>query len=229
MRFNNNHIFQMNRSELIRVLSDAFSKMLCYERDLFDAVNQVQERAFMHRFAFWLQYILKDKSFDGDEWRLFVDVEYNRDGDDVKRIDNGKVWTAPDIIFHERKSGAIEGRYKYGNDVFCCEMKKHGRPRGEDAERVKMFMAEKRYLFGIDFYQFACRDAKFDLYEKKRSARVINFVKLEIRLSLLKQRTRKGRYAKQEDCSNCNNGIVAGCVDGDGLGVGTFEGASCPR
>ena len=213
MRFNNNHIFQMNRSELIRVLSDAFSKMLCYERDLFDAVNQVQERAFMHRFAFWLQCILKDKSFDGDEWRLFVDVEYNRDGDDVKRIDNGKVWTAPDIIFHERKSGAIEGKHKYRNDVFCCEMKKHGRPRGEDAERVKMFMAEKRYLFGIDFYQFACRDAKFDLYEKGQKCQSYQFDEVRNSFVAIKQCVRKGRYTKQKYCSDCNKGGIVGRVD----------------
>ena len=175
MRFDNNHHFHITRRELIKVLSDAFSKMLCYESDLFDAVNQVQERAFMHRFAFWLQYILKDKSFDEDKWRLFIDVEYNRDGDDVKKIDNGKIWTAPDIIFHERKSGALDGENKYRNDVFCCEMKKHGRPRGEDADRVKMFMDEKRYLFGINFYQFACRDARFDLYEKSQACQGYQF------------------------------------------------------
>lgn len=173
MKFDNEHRFQITKSELIDVFSKAFSKMMSCEGDLFK--TQVQERAFMHRFAFGLQCMLKAHSDDAGVWRLFIDVEYNRDGNDVKQIDNGKAWTAPDIIFHERKSGMFEGKDKYRNDVFCCEMKKNGRPSGVDSEKVKLFMAGKRYLFGVDFYQFACCDAKFDLYEKNGACQSYRF------------------------------------------------------
>ena len=51
-------------------------------------------------------------------------------------------------------------------------MKKNALSDGEDSERVKSFLAKRRYQFGVDFFRFATADAAFDLYyygEKKRT------------------------------------------------------------
>ena len=123
---------------------------------------------FLFRFACYLKDYLEDGgtrvTCGVDGAKLKLDVEYNRDGDKVKQIDNGSDWMAPDIVFHERHSGALEGENQYRNDIFCCEAKKNGNPDGEDAKRVKELIKKMKYEFGIDFYRFAKHKAEFDLY-----------------------------------------------------------------
>lgn len=154
----------MTKEKLLVVFSKAFCKFIKKDADLFEASKTVQERAFLFRFACYLKDAVEKSGRGVDGAKLKLDVEYNRDGDKVKQIDNGRDWMAPDIVFHERHSGALEGENQYRNDIFCCEAKKDGNPDGEDAKRVKELIKKMKYEFGIDFYRFAKHEAEFDLY-----------------------------------------------------------------
>ena len=156
----------MTKEKLLVVFSKAFCKFIKKDADLFEASKTVQERAFLFRFACYLKDAVEKSGRGVDGAKLKLDVEYNRDGDKVKQIDNGSDWMAPDIVFHERHSGALEGENQYRNDIFCCEAKKNGSPDGEDAKRVKELIKKMKYEFGIDFYRFARKEAEFNLYTK---------------------------------------------------------------
>lgn len=168
MKFDEHSRFEISKEELVQLFSAAFTKMLDRDSDLFESQNQVQERTFMHRLAFYLHELLRfPEEYVGiNGIKLSLDVEYNRDGDDVKRLSRvpKKDWVAPDIILHERKSGALNGEERYRNDIFVCEIKKNGDADGDDAARVKAYMEEKKYEYGINLYRLTSRPYGLDLY-----------------------------------------------------------------
>lgn len=158
----------MGKDELIHLFSVAYSRMLKRDACLFDASKQVQERTFMHRFAFCLRELLvHEESYVNESSRplLSLDVEYNREGDDIKRAcrDDDEGWIGPDIIFHERGSGSAMYPHRDRNNIFVCEMKKNGKVGSTDYERVERFVQERKYSFGIDFHQFSVTPGKFTL------------------------------------------------------------------
>ena len=169
MMFDKDGLFHISEAELVQVFSVAFARTLERDRVLFDETHP-QERTFMHRFA---QELRREFSF-AEDYRhngtpvLSLDVEYNRDGKEVKRPDgisdpSKHKWIAPDIILHERKSK----EKGYQNDIFVCEMKKKWESDDVDAERLKKeFLCRRKYKYGIDFYQFAEKPYKFDLYQQ---------------------------------------------------------------
>ena len=96
MNFDENDVFHLDQVELIQIFSVAFTRMLERDRELFESSNQAQERTFMHRFAFELHNMLHlAEDFRDLQGRpiLSLDVEYNRDGDSIKRHDGD--WIAP--------------------------------------------------------------------------------------------------------------------------------------
>ncbi len=167
MHFDENNRFILGQDELVAAFSTAFSRTLERDAELFNASNQVQERTFMHRFAFELReyFRLIEEHRVNNRPVISLDVEYNRDGECSKQLDAiGKKWIAPDIILHERKSGALEGEEQYRNDIFVCEMKKSSKPGGEDEDKVKSFLISKKYQYGIDFYSFSEKKYRFTLF-----------------------------------------------------------------
>lgn len=89
----------MNYDELISLWTKAFNWL--YEKDLALFETNVQERAIAGRLAIYLQYEF-DPHF---EKNACIDLEYNREGNGVKRphprVEEG--WIAPDILLHVRK------------------------------------------------------------------------------------------------------------------------------
>lgn len=178
--FDTNNVFHLNQDELIQVLSAAFSCTLKRDRELYDTPNQVQERTFMHRFAFELHK--KFRKFENARDLngrpiLSLDVEYNRDGDDLKRMTARKKkrkWYAPDIVFHQRCSGKLTGDEQYKNDVFVCELKKDGSP-DEDRRRVKRMVRKLKYQYGINFYRMTKNSYEFEFYwgETRRDGKIV--------------------------------------------------------
>lgn len=168
MKFDEHSRFEISKEELVQLFSAAFTKMLDRDSDLFESQNQVQERTFMHRLAFYMHELLRfPEEYVGiNGIKLSLDVEYNRDGDDVKRLSRVPEtdWVAPDIILHERRSGALNGEDRYRNDIFVCEMKKNGNAGGADATRVKAYINEKKYKYGINLYHLSSTPYEFDLY-----------------------------------------------------------------
>lgn len=169
MKFDKEKNFHIEENEIIQAVSNAFSRMLKRDSVLFD-VNP-QERAFMHRFAFELhKEFLEAEEYEVDGKNIIsLDVEYNRDGKGLKHEDpenpETHKWIAPDIILHERMSGAYKGAAKNRNNILALEMKRDGTSDGKDADRLKKFIEKRKYLYVIDFYRFAGNgDHEFDLY-----------------------------------------------------------------
>ena len=169
MKFDKNKNFRIKKKELIQIVSNAFSRMLKRDIVLFD-INP-QERAFMHRFAFELHREFREAEEYEVEGKniLSIDVEYNRDGNGLKYEDPenpvSHKWIAPDIILHERTSGAYKGKLKNRNNILAIEMKRNGASGCEDATRLKELLTKRKYQFAVDFYKFArSDDFEFDLY-----------------------------------------------------------------
>ena len=168
MKFDDRGLFHMDEAELVQVFSVAFSRMLERDAELFSA-RKPQERTFMFRFAHELAvlFAFAENYRQNGKPVLSLDVEYNRDGSEVK-TPHGIVnsdqhrWIAPDIILHERGS-KVHG---YRNDIFVCEMKKKDLPFKEDSKRIRAFLKLRKYKFGIDFYHFTEQDYAFDLYQR---------------------------------------------------------------
>ena len=164
MNFDENDVFHLDQVELIQIFSVAFTRMLERDRELFESPNQAQERTFMHRFAFELHnmlYLAEDFRDLQGRPILSLDVEYNRDGDSIKR--HGENWIAPDILLHQRGSGKLDGANKYKNDVFVCELKKDD-PNENDDARVRDFVCNRKYMYGINFYKMTSGLHEFKLY-----------------------------------------------------------------
>ena len=164
MHFNEDGIFQVSREEILQLIGCAFTKTLQRDAVLFEMKNQVQERCLMHRFAYKLRALLKvaeDFQREGQQV-MSLDVEYNRAGEDSKKVEGLKQkWIAVDILFHERKSVAKGCR----NDIFCCEMKKAEDDEDEDREKVLYTMRQYMYRFGINFFRFSEQPYSFELFE----------------------------------------------------------------
>ena len=169
MNFDKENNFHIEENEIIRAVSNAFSRMLKRDSVLFDI--KPQERVFMHRFAFELhKEFLEAEDYEvAGKNILSLDVEYNRDGKGLKHEDpenpETHKWIAPDIILHERMSGVYNGAAKNRNNILALEMKRDGTSDGKDADRLMKFIEKRKYLYAIDFYRFAGNgDHEFDLY-----------------------------------------------------------------
>ena len=75
----------MDEAELVQVFSVAFSRMLERDAELFSA-RKPQERTFMFRFAHELAvlFAFAENYRQNGKPVLSLDVEYNRDGSEVK-------------------------------------------------------------------------------------------------------------------------------------------------
>jgi hypothetical protein len=144
------------QDELICLFSKAIGKLI--EQDSFLLESNVQERTIAARLAMYL----RDDLLCAEEDGIFVDVEYNRDGVDLKRPDPQVAahWIAPDILIHERGSR----KNNYRNDIVYCEIKKHSHSCADDAERISKQIQLRHYQFGIDLYSLSLEDIRLDLY-----------------------------------------------------------------
>lgn len=122
----------------------ALCRLYLNDRDLLEI--DANERTITHKLAEYLQD-------EFPEWH--VDCEYNRRGDQVKRLDIIGNWCVrpddteaktvfPDVIIHQRRTNA---------NLVVIEVKKssgHGDTR--DIEKLQSFVRDPAYMYGFGLF-----------------------------------------------------------------------------
>jgi len=128
---------------------------LLLKNDLFLLMNDSDEWAITHKFAEYLQQEFPD-------WH--VDVEYNRDKDQVKTLDEKKV--RPDIIVHIRNTDS---------NLLVIEVKKSNNLENVDLDRKRLekftsLQGKYRYQLGLFVMFYVGNEYQkapvFEYYEK---------------------------------------------------------------
>ena len=148
---NNEHnlVFQLNKLILISLYylyrNDAY--LIEHKPDksmaeFNDSKHHVGERSIVFRFAHYLQNeIRKIESFEN----LYVDCEYNRNIDDLKKLPEPDKRIIPDVIIHER--GVND------NNMLVMEFKTYwNNDQGHDEEKIECFTYAKgayKYKYGV--------------------------------------------------------------------------------
>ena len=143
----------MDDKELIGLWTKAFNWL--YEKDVVLFKTDVQERAIVGRLAIYLQH-----EFDPHyEKAACIDLEYNREGNGIKRPYPGteEGWIAPDILLHVREES---------ENIFYCEVKKKSHAYNADAERVKNALVYWKYQYGLNLYYVRADCAKVSIYKQ---------------------------------------------------------------
>lgn len=153
-------VYERMKNELKNAVRRAFDRLLHEDGTLFDCPieedspygdpRKLHEVCVNHRLANHLQdevLPLLNKLY---EEKMFVDIEFNRDGGSYKRaeIDGKEKTVRPDIIIHNRKSGTEKKNF------LVVECKKKGASRAEinnDKQKILALMQQEKYeyLFGL--------------------------------------------------------------------------------
>lgn len=135
-----------------------YALRMLYEKDHVLLDIEAQERAVAGRLAIYLQHAFVPEFQD----ELCVDIEYNREGVEIKRRHRGdrKGWIAPDILLHRRTSVDKD-------NIFCCEVKQNEDEFNNDSDRVKDAVRERHYLFGVNLYSIQSEAAKLSVFIRK--------------------------------------------------------------
>lgn len=141
----------MEYGQLIDLWTNAFNML--YQKDIVLFDNDAQERTIAGRLAMYLQFKY-DPHFEKDEC---IDLEYNREGDDIKRPypTNEDGWIAPDILLHVRRKNI---------NIFNCEVKKDSNSNNNDSDRVKNSIKDRHYQYGLNLYALNKDCAKLTIY-----------------------------------------------------------------
>ena len=138
---------EVTKAQIIALLGEALDQF--YEKDscLVDMAEDVKqnngshhvgERAIVFRLAHYMQNIMdKTSVFKG----YVLDCEYNRDGTDIKKLQENCVY--PDVIIHQRQNK---------NNLLVMEVKTYWNNNTEqDVKKIREFMnpeGEYHYKFG---------------------------------------------------------------------------------
>lgn len=164
-----------------------YALSMLYKKDRRLLLYNVHERTIACRLALYLQ-LKYDPCFMK---RACIDVEYNREGKEIKRpyIDSESGWIAPDIILHER--GNQE------NNIFYCEVKKKSKNDNNDSIRVKNALRERKYHYGINLYSLTVAVARLTFYKYSASHILEEECYFNIKENQLKlQEKQKNSYIK---------------------------------
>ena len=116
--------FSNKMNELQKLIMKALKLLI--ENDIELIKNQPREECINHRFAQWLEEVLKSRCV-WTKLELNVDVEYDKYKEDGKKSSRGRN-IRPDIIVHERKSGnknnlmVIEAKKNYIDKKDKCKI-----------------------------------------------------------------------------------------------------------
>jgi hypothetical protein len=158
--------FVITKEELIDEWQMALTKLIDNDLDIMAGRNQ-NERNIAYRLVIYLreQFLWLEK------YEIYIDGEYNRDGDGGSKrpnpqeeYSNKNTWIAPDIILHERGSAKND----YRNDIFYCEIKKNASDeKSDDDKKIEHQMEERKYQFGINIYKLNSKQVELKLYTKE--------------------------------------------------------------
>ena len=154
---------EVTKAQIIALLGEALDQF--YEKDscLVDMVADVKqdngshhvgERAIVFRLAHYMQNIMdKTSVFKG----YVLDCEYNRDGTDIKKLQEKCVY--PDVIIHQRQNNE--------NNLLVMEVKTYwNSDTGQDVKKLQGFMDPKggyHYKFGASLV-IGKRTTRLDLF-----------------------------------------------------------------
>ena len=166
----------MDKKQLKKIITEAIEELVKRDDDIFKQKvpklgkstekerklnRELHETTLNHRFANYLeQGLLKTKNFDYN-----VDIEYNRNFSDQKRVKIGKIRipVRPDILIHKRMRITENEPH-----LLVVEAKKH-KTTGFDISKVKAFMEDEKFLykFGLTIsYAYDPTKVKAVLYYK---------------------------------------------------------------
>lgn len=137
---------QPSVEQLQVLVRDALKVLYGRDRDLIR--RSVHEASIAHRLAVYLEILLYQQldlsPFDQSGYD--VDVEYNRNGRETKRLVRGKRGKRPDIIIHERGSNE--------NNLLIIEIKKNEPMKNGNSDDSKLCGAtdenhDFRYKLGL--------------------------------------------------------------------------------
>ena len=149
----------LSKMELFRKLKYAFSNLI--EKDEYIISRNAHEQCLSGRLAMYLREALIDYE---KIYNIVIDVEYNRDHDNVKPSDpndpnSGNI--RPDILLHTRDS--------YDNDLIYCEIKKNDDKRLDLDKVSNQVSNERHYKFGIAITHITKDYVSFLLLERGNS------------------------------------------------------------
>lgn len=137
---------EMLRTAIEKALSDLYTRdrylIINRGNDCTQVSNHVSERGIVFRFGIYFESYIKELS----EFRDYnIDVEYNRNNYDMKRLPSFPNGTYPDLIMHRRGSNKhnlliIEFKTWWGTDIIS------------DINKVREFMdpvGEYKYKQGL--------------------------------------------------------------------------------
>ena len=128
--------------EKVLALAPLVNKALdeLYKNDQYLLEHKVHERSVVFRLAHYLQNLLNDHEVFND---YHLDVEYNRNGYQPKRISKRRNGARPDIIIHKRGSNQ--------HNLLMIEIKPYWENNvADDLEKLKEFtQTQGQYRFCI--------------------------------------------------------------------------------
>lgn len=138
------YIRNIDKEKLVEIWDSVLKELCVKDFYLFDV--DAHECSIQFRIAHYLSNIIEQ---DSDE-KIFVDVEYNRDIKDIKKVKPNGEKIRPDIICHIRGSG-----YSSDNNIFCCEIKKKLKEKNNvfihenDLKKIKYLIDKYSYKYGL--------------------------------------------------------------------------------
>ncbi|MBN1603958.1 MAG: hypothetical protein JW915_20270 [Chitinispirillaceae bacterium] len=134
--------------EIINCISEAFKLLINNDGMLFNCEveepgnydeRKLHEVCINHRLANYIETVLKDLIIKFD---LFVDIEFNKEGQNIK--ETGGRTVRPDIIVHNRKSG----NEKFNLLVIECKKSTAKRNEiSEDLRKLGSFITDPKYSY----------------------------------------------------------------------------------
>lgn len=114
---------------------------LVYQKDKALITHRVNERSIVFRFGLYLYEIIKNSNFNDFD----IDVEYNRNGYDAKRIPSRQHGSYPDLIIHCRTSNEF--------NILVLEFKAEwsNKSQEDDERKIRDFMnkdGEYKFRYG---------------------------------------------------------------------------------
>lgn len=124
----------------IKFIKQAVEKAIeiVYENDESLIIRKANERSIVFRFGLYLYEIIKNSNFSDFD----IDVEYNRNGNDIKRIPSRPNGSFPDLIIHKRGVNTdnllvVEFKTEWSNQT-----------QQDDVKKIRDFMnKEGKYKF----------------------------------------------------------------------------------
>lgn len=158
------NVIDINKKTLLKLLKRAFVDL--YDYDYFTIEKNAHEQCISGRLAMYI----RDQIYEDKNTQIRVDIEYNRDGNDIKRVfqsrphsENDNPNIRPDVLIHERGTG--------DHNILYCEIKKKS-DKNKDENKVNQQVYNGReYKFGLFITRIGTGGIDFGSFENGNSTK----------------------------------------------------------